>query len=84
MAQYIKMTNGCVSVLADVKDTATMNDKIEDGFYVETDDNDDIILIESDTLVQSDNSEISQILERVKTKQSKCNRTKGLAERDGK
>ena len=47
MAQYIKMTNGPVKVLVDVKDVATLNDKMEDGFYAELDKNGDVILVDS-------------------------------------
>jgi hypothetical protein len=76
MAQYIKMTNGPIKVLVDVKDVATLNDKMEDGFYAELDKNGDVILVDSTSLVKSDNDAVNEILNMVKAKQVKSTKTK--------
>lgn len=82
MAQYIKMTNGPVKLLVDVKDVAVINEKIEDGFHAELDKNGEIVIVDSSELVRSDNMAVNEILEMVKAKQASKNRT--LAGRDGK
>ena len=86
MAQYIKMTNGPVKVLVDVKDVATLNDKMEDGFYEELDKNGEVILVDSASLVKSENDAVNEILNMVKAKQVQATKTKtkSLAGRDGK
>ena len=84
MAQYIKMTNGPVKVLVDVKDVATLNDKIEDGFYTELDKNGEVILVDSTSLVRSENDAVNEILNTVKAKQVQATKTKSLAGRAGK
>lgn len=82
MAQYIKMTNGPVNVLVDVKDVATLNDKMEDGFYAELDKNGEVILVDSTSLVKSDNDAVNEILNMVKAKQVRAKKTKNLAGKD--
>lgn len=84
MAQYIKMTNGPIKVLVDVKDVATLNDKMEDGFYAELDKNGDIILVDSTSLVKSESDAVNEILNMVKAKQVKSKKTKRSAGRAGK
>ena len=81
MAQYIKMTNGPIKVLVDVKDVATLNDKMEDGFYAELDKNGDVILVDSSSLVKSENDAVNEILNMVKAKQVKSKKTKRSAGR---
>lgn len=76
MAQYIKMTNGPIKVLVDVKDVATLNDKMEDGFYAELDKNGDVILVDSTSLIKSESDAVNQILNMVKAKQVKSTKTK--------
>jgi hypothetical protein len=78
------MTNGPVKVLVDVKDVATLNDKIEDGFYTELDKNGEVILVDSTSLVRSENDAVNEILNTVKAKQVQATKTKSLAGRAGK
>lgn len=78
MAQYIKMTNGCVKALVDVKDVATLNDKMCDGFYAELDGFGEVVLVDSSSLVKSDVGAVTEILEMVKAKQSQISKTKGF------
>ena len=84
MAQYIKMSNGPVKVLVDVKDTATLQDKMEDGFYAELDNAGEVVLVDSTTLVSSKSDAVNEILNMVKTKQAKVAKTKSLYSRSGK
>ena len=84
MAQYIKMTNGPVKVLVDVKDMATLQDKMEDGFYAELDKNGEVVLVDSSELVRTENTAVSEILDMVKAKQVQTTKTKSLAGRAGK
>lgn len=84
MAQYIKMTNGPVKVLVDVKDTATLQDKMVDGFYAELDKNGEVILVDSTSLVKSESDAVNEILNMVKAKQVQATKTKSLAGRAGK
>ena len=84
MAQYIKMTNGPVKVLVDVKDVATLNDKMEDGFYAELDKNGDVILVDSTSLIKSESDAVNQILNMVKAKQVQATKTKSLTGRAGR
>jgi len=83
MAQYIKMTNGPVKVLVDVKDMATLQDKMEDGFYAELDKNGEVVLVDSSELVRTENTAVSEILDMVKAKQVQATKTKSLAGRAG-
>lgn len=84
MAQYIKMTNGAVKMLVDVKDVASLNDKMEDGFFAELDKYGDVVLVDSSELVRTDNTAVSEILDMVKSKQAKAVKTKSLAGKSGK
>ena len=84
MAQYIKMTNGPVKVLLDVKDVATLNDKMEDGFYAELDKQGEVVLVDSTSLVRSENTAVNEILNMVKSKQAQATKTKSLSGRAGK
>lgn len=84
MAQYIKMTNGPVKVLVDVKDVATLNDKMEDGFYAELDKQGEVVLVDSTSLVRSENTAVNEILNMVKSKQAQATKTKSLSGRAGK
>lgn len=84
MAQYVKMTNGPVKILVDVKDVATIDDKMEDGFYAELDKNGEVILVDSTSLVKSENDAVNEILNMIKAKQAQATKTKSLAGRAGK
>ena len=84
MAQYIKMTNGPVKVLVDVKDVATLNDKMEDGFYAELDKQGEVVLVDSTSLVRSENTAVNEIINMIKSKQEQATKTKSLSGRAGK
>ena len=84
MAQYIKMSNGPVKVLVDIKDTATLQGKMEDGFYAELDNNGDVVLVDSSTLVSSESDAVNEVLNMVKAKQAQLTKTKSLKSRSGK
>ena len=73
MAQYVKMSNGPVKVLVDVKDAATLADKMNDGFFAEIDKDGDVVLIDSSTLVASENDAVNNVLNMIKSKQAKMN-----------
>ena len=71
MAQYVKMTNGPVKLLVDIRDTATINDKLEDGFRAEWDNEGEVVLVDSSELMRSDNTRVNEVLDMIKLKQSK-------------
>ena len=84
MAQYIKMSNGPIKVLVDIKDTATLQDKMEDGFYAELDNDGNVVLVDSSTLVSSESDAVNEVLNMVKAKQAQLTKTKSLKSRSGK
>lgn len=70
MAQYLKMTNGAASFLVDVKDTALINEKLNEQFYAQLDKDGDPVVIESDSLIKGENAAVNELLNMVKNKQS--------------
>ena len=78
------MSNGPVKVLVDIKDTATLQDKMEDGFYAELDNDGDVVLVDSSTLVSSESDAVNEVLNMVKAKQAQLTKTKSLMSRSGK
>ena len=82
MAQYIKMTNGAVNVLVDVKDKATLQDKMADGFEAQLDKDGEVVLVDSSKLLSSEDAKVAEILNMVKTKTARKRATKKTATKD--
>ena len=78
------MSNGPIKVLVDIKDTATLQDKMEDGFYAELDNDGNVVLVDSSTLVSSESDAVNEVLNMVKAKQAQLTKTKSLMSRSGK
>lgn len=68
MAQYIKLTTGSVSMLVALEDTQTLQEKMADGFYAETDKDGEVVLVDSSELNSTEDSTVRELLDRVKGK----------------
>lgn len=73
MVEYVKVTNGSTARLINAHNDVLLNEALDDGFYIELDENHLPVIVKSTDLNKSDKEDKMSVLDKLKAKAAQKN-----------
>jgi len=76
MAKYIVMTDGAVEFMIDITNKGAISEKMNDGFEAKLNDKGEPVVVDSESMVHSEDTAVDQLLSMINTKPGKADTKK--------